>query len=237
MEKEKARVWLYTRDLDLVSGSGKIVSGISGPGQVVKHWAIVFEYLKENGQVYCSVIYEAYNEGGLLQAKKRIFKDKILKEEWENKPGYYKEDKGEFPTVDIERAAEYCEDFNKEKIKYDIVKKNCQIFVQRFLFDNLVEASISLPWTADKAFEETKTWGGSLTSLTSSSLSKYASAALVKEFIVTISNRGIASELDKLFVEGIKLIDLNGFGPIKILEDGPLKEWMLKVRKFCFWHY
>ena len=234
MEKEKARVWLYTRDLDLDalaasipdSGSGNTVSGISGPGQIVKHWATVLEYLQENGQVDCKVIYEANNEGGLLKAKKRSFREKILKDEWENKPGYHKEYKGEFPTVDEERAEKYCQDFNEKKIKYDIVKQNCQIFVKTFLFDNLIEASISFPCTAEELVEETKTWGGSLASLGSGSLSKFASANMARDFIV--SARG-TPEFQNLVITTIKNIDLNGLGSIKLLEEGPVKEWMKKV--------
>ena len=143
MEKEKVRVWLYTRDLDL---------GIPGPGQVVKHWAVVFDYLNKDGQVECSVIYEVFNDMGLLQAKRRNFRQKILEKEWEGKPGYYKKDMGIFPTAGEEMAKEFCEDFNKKKIEYDIIKNNCQKFVQTFL-DYLLEDSISLPWTAETFVE------------------------------------------------------------------------------------
>ena len=115
MEKgEQARVWLYTRDLDAMatsmpvsaSASGNTASGTTVMGQVVKHWGIVFDYLTEDDEdeVDCSIIYEANNENGLLQAKKRNFRKKLFATEWENKPGFYKEDMGKFRTVDEERA-------------------------------------------------------------------------------------------------------------------------------------
>ncbi len=128
-------------------------------------------------------------------------------------------------TRNGDRAKSYCESFNQLKVKYVATKKNCQRFVSEFIANLLPDSAIAnhLPIP----IEETKTWLESSMSLCTNSLSNVASAAIVRELLPRLGT----GALDNIFSEAIKQINLNGFGIVSLLKEGPIKEWMVQKGK------
>ena len=81
----------------------------------------------------------------------------------------------------------------------------------------LPDSSISLPISV----KEAKSGIFSLSSTALNSLSNLGSAAIMKELLKSIVGDGVLKET-------IKQISLNAFGKISILNQSPLKEFMVK---------
>ena len=128
-------------------------------------------------------------------------------------------------NINEDRAKSYCESFNQLKVKYVATKENCQRFVSEFIANLLPDSAIAnhLPIP----IEETKTWLESSMSLCTNSLSNVASAAIVRELLPRLGT----GALDNIFSEAIKQINLNGFGIVSLLKEGPIKEWMVQKGK------
>ena len=226
---QEARVWIYVRNIDGLSSSkpsssstGSSVAGILGDS--FKHWGIVLEYYDEDGEIEDTILYEANDKEGLLIADDRNFTKKMFKKEWESKPGFKRVDNGVFDNLDQDRAANYCREFNKLEIRYVATVDNCQRFAEEFLANLKLDSKICLPVSV----ESTKSFFGSVGSLSSSSITKLGSGSAIKQLIL---NSVVDGGLNSTFKEAIKRINLNGFGKISILAESPLKEYMAEEGK------
>ena len=122
--KEQGRVWLYAKNLSVLGGAGVPLA--------YKHWAVVVEYLDEEGQVDRQELYEVgRNEEGNVVAFNMAFSSRLDKE-WMNQPGAERRYLGE-RTVNQRAVLTFCNRVTGKKEKYSAFKNNCQKFVEEFL--------------------------------------------------------------------------------------------------------
>ena len=226
--EKSCRIWFYSRDVDAtasLSTSTSSQSSSTGAPKALKHWAIILDYMstRNPSQVNKRILYEALNTAGLLVAR-WLEHAGDEEEDWKNKSGFMREDHG-MVTINEERAKNYCDNFNQQKIKYVAISDNCQRFVDEFIANLLPDAAISLP----TSIKEVKTGVFSALSTSLNSLSNVGSATLIQDLI--IKSIGNANGYDLMFKEAIQQINLNGFGKISILKQSPFKEFMEKEGK------
>ena len=97
-----------------------------------KHWAVVVEYLDEEGPVDRQELYEVgRNEEGNMVAFNMAFSSR-LDREWMKEPGAERRDLGE-RTVNQRAVLNFCNRVTGKKEKYSAFKNNCQKFVEDFV--------------------------------------------------------------------------------------------------------
>ena len=122
--KQHARVWLYAKNLSVL-GSADVAPSY-------KHWAVVVEYLDEEGQVDRQELYEVgRNEEGNMVAFNMAF-SRGLDLEWMNEPGAERRYLGE-RTVNQRAVLTFCNRVTRKKEKYSAFSNNCQRFVEEFV--------------------------------------------------------------------------------------------------------
>ena len=121
---QPVRAWLYAKNL---SGLG------SAPMTTAyKHWALVVEYLGEDGEVDMQELYEVgRNEEGNVEALNMAFCSRQDRE-WMNKPGAEKIYLGE-RTMSQKDAITFCSRVTRKKEQYSLFNNNCQKFVEEFV--------------------------------------------------------------------------------------------------------
>ena len=239
---KRARLWFYSRSLDAfssrdfrssyecksvnssvtVSGSNSLLSNTNA----TKHWALVLDYMSKNpetpNKVNKRILYEATDVGGLLVAWKTEHGEDE-EDDWKKMPGFEKEDHGEV-FINEQRASQYCEEFNKQNLKYVATKDNCQRFVSEFLANLRIDGVICLPVSIAGA----KAWFGSVASTSLQSCTNLGSASFISDYLIKRVGNGT---YDWLMKQAIEQISINGFGKISILAESPIKEYMAEEGK------
>ena len=116
---------------------------------VLKHWAVVLEYMSVRtvGTVNKTILYDANEDRGFLIASATELGPDDLAD-WRENPGFVEHKHG-LVTISEDRARAYCHEFNRKRVKYVATSDNCQKFVDQFIANLLAEEHIPLPFKVE----------------------------------------------------------------------------------------
>ena len=179
--EQKANLFLYCKNLGGSSNSNRNVKILKFVPNAYKHWAVVVEYLDQDGAVDFRERYEAGADpnDGLLKAT-HCAHSKAREKVWMDSPGAKKIPYGTI-TISQDKAIAFCEEFTARKQKYITLEKNCQTFVKEFITTvTIIEQSFNLPLSASKV----RGFWGRLSETSRASVANLSCGAAVKNIIV-----------------------------------------------------
>ena len=142
----RCNVYIYTKRLSnsAIKLVNEISSGLLADQNSVSHWAIVVEYLLDDGTKVFA-LYESgqYNENQDPRLNVSMFTHNVKLETLKNN-NYIKEMCVGETRVNPVEVQKFCQEFTDRELVYDRYKMNCQNFVKEFI-GSYVPAS-QVPW-------------------------------------------------------------------------------------------
>lgn len=155
----RVRVWFYSRNLassESIShnGDNQETGGFGFPP--IQHWAVKLDYMSERdpNTVNLSMLYEAFCSEMYLEAKATPHGGDE-EAAWRASAGFTFRDLGFVEGVTQTRAENYCRQYTALRILYNVLRNNCQKFVEDFKREVLNGLGSSLPPNAGDSLDAT----------------------------------------------------------------------------------